>query len=162
MAAVMSKRWNWVGALVLLGAIAACDRKTENDQTEVQLEAQRRDSVQAQYVQDSLQAAYRQDSLTQAEAGAAARAARPKTVEQSLKEDARLARTQSVERFTRHMKSRTAYYRQFKEVKYEDEYVKIKMEGDDWKIETPNGKAKVDEDETKIKTDTYKRKSERK
>jgi hypothetical protein len=83
---------------------------------------------------------------------------RPVSAQDALREDARLARTMSLEQFSKHMRSRQAYYQQFEEVKYEDDFVKIKMEGDELKIETAAGKAKFDEDKSKIKTDTYKEK----
>jgi hypothetical protein len=85
---------------------------------------------------------------------------KPVSVQDALREDARLARTMSLEQFSKHMRGRQAYYQQFEEVKYEDDFVKIKMEDDELKIETAEGKAKYDEDESKIKTDTYKKKRE--
>jgi ribosome-binding protein aMBF1 (putative translation factor) len=87
-------------------------------------------------------------------------ATRPVTVQDALREDARLARTMSLEQFAKHMRARQSYYQQFEEVKYEDDFVKIKMEDDELKIETAEGKAKFDEDESKIKTDSYKKKTE--
>lgn len=83
---------------------------------------------------------------------------KPVTVQEALREDARLARTMSLEQFSKHMRARQTYYQQFEEVMYEDDFVKIKMEDDELKIETTEGKAKFDEDESKIKTDTYKKK----
>lgn len=84
----------------------------------------------------------------------------PVTVQDALREDARLARTMGLEKFANYMRGRQAYYQQFEEVKYEDDFVKIKMEDDELKIETAQGKAKFEEDESKIKTDTYKKKRE--
>lgn len=85
---------------------------------------------------------------------------KPVTVQEALREDAKLARTMGLEKFAQHMKSRQSYYQQFEEVSYEDDFVKIKMEDDELKVETPTGKAKFEEGESKIKTDTYKKKTE--
>ncbi|MBD1396564.1 hypothetical protein H9Q13_05250 [Pontibacter sp. JH31] len=84
----------------------------------------------------------------------------PVSVQDALRADAKLARSMGLEKFANYMKGRQAYYQQFEEVKYEDDFVKIKMEDDELKIETAQGKAKFEEDEYKIKTDTYKKKRE--
>lgn len=129
------KRILYIGAfsaLITLGA-TACERMDQ--QTETNLEA----TEPVERVEE---------------------APKPVTVQDALREDARLARTMSLEQFAKHMRSRQAYYQQFEEVKYEDDFVKIKMEDDELKIETTEGKAKYDEDESKIKTDTYKKKRE--
>ena len=84
----------------------------------------------------------------------------PVTVQEALREDAKMARTMGLEKFASYMRGRQAYYQQFEEVKYEDDFVKIKMEDDELKIETAQGKAKFEDDESKIKTDTYKKKRE--
>ena len=135
-------------ALVLLIAFSCSRNQSENQR--LLLEQQRLD-----YVETARQDSLRRDSLERH----AARA-KPKTVQEALRADARLARTMSLEKFAQYMRSREGYYSQFKEVSYEDEYVKIKRDGDKLKIETPTGKAKFEDGESKIKTDTYKRKTE--
>jgi hypothetical protein len=129
------KRIIYIGACSLLIALSttACERMDQN--TETDLEA----NQPVERVEERKQ---------------------PANVQDALREDARLARTMSLEKFASHMRSRQAYYQQFDEVNYEDDFVKIKMEGDELKIETEEGKAKFDEDESKIKTDTYKKKRE--
>ncbi|RZJ24463.1 MAG: hypothetical protein EOO48_14490, partial [Flavobacterium sp.] len=122
-------------------AFAACEQIPESRRTNLQELMQR---------QDSLAAIQRRDSLA-----AHAAANKPKTAEQYLQEDARLAPTMSLAKFTRHMQSRKGFYSKYKEVKYEDEFVKIKIGEGEMKIETPEGKAKFEKDESKIKTDTY-------
>ncbi|MFT2010272.1 hypothetical protein ACMA1I_16475 [Pontibacter sp. 13R65] len=67
---------------------------------------------------------------------------KPATVQEALKADAQLARTMSLQEFVDHMQTRTTYYSQFKEVDYEDDFVKIRKDGEKLKVETAEGKAK--------------------
>ena len=134
-------------ALVL--AFAACSRMSDAEQQNLK-------AIEQQRLEDSVRMVFVQDSIAASEA-----ARRPASPQQALKEDAKLARTMPLSQFAKHMKARESYYRQFEEVKYEDDFVKIKMEGDELKIETKEGKAKFEDGESKIKTDTYKRKTER-
>ncbi len=67
------------------------------------------------------------------------------TLQQELQSDAQLARTLPLVKYAAYMQSRQEYYSQFKQVKYEDEFVEIEMIDGELKVETKDGSASLEE-----------------
>lgn len=85
---------------------------------------------------------------------------RKPTVQQMLTQDARLAKTMSLNRFGNYMSRRWNMYKRYGEVSYQDKTIEIKITNEELKIETPAGKYKREADEMKLKTDAGKIKKE--
>ena len=64
-------------------------------------------------------------------------------VQAALREDAQLAQKMPLKQFARYMKSRHAYYKDY-HTQYQDDYVKITLNGSKMRIETGKGKVKME------------------
>ena len=69
----------------------------------------------------------------------------PASVQEALRDDAKLARKMSLAQFSEHMKSRQQYYQQFEDVHYQDDSVTIDWIDGALKIETLEGSINLQE-----------------